>query len=148
VAEKRGAGVNKERRTATVHIGNHFWHSSLVCPRCDGDCLHHGRIEIFDRSEDAINTALTIVSGGLSANHLLPSKDLPNPSSRRHGLRINFWCEGCPDELALALTLAQHKGTTYLEWEYEVFIDEDGNAIDPSTMQTEDDVSPLAPFFN
>jgi hypothetical protein len=37
-----------------------------------------------------------------------------NPSSRRGGIAIRFWCEGCP--FISELTLAQHKGSTEVEW--------------------------------
>jgi hypothetical protein len=44
-----------------------------------------------------------------------------NPSSRRQGLAIRFFCEGCggadSDDI-IELTVAQHKGSTELAWRY------------------------------
>ena len=33
-----------------------------------------------------------------------------NPSRRRHGLKIYFWCEGCSSKSELSVS--QHKGVT------------------------------------
>ena len=43
-----------------------------------------------------------------------PSQDTCNPSPRRQGMLIEFYCEGC--EGALRLAVFQHKGSTYMEW--------------------------------
>jgi hypothetical protein len=44
-----------------------------------------------------------------------------NPSDRRDGIVITFWCEQChgesgPDTNYLRLAVIQHKGATYLRW--------------------------------
>jgi hypothetical protein len=97
------------------------WNSSsdamLKCPRCRGEYLHQGRVTVFDRSEDDEQTAVTTVQCGLSATHMLPSGETDNPSSRRQGMTLAFECEYC--EGAIELTIAQHKGHTYLGWRYE-----------------------------
>ena len=38
-----------------------------------------------------------------------------NPSARRYGLRIFFWCEHCC--AVPVLNIYQHKGNTFLRWE-------------------------------
>ena len=89
--------------------------NALLCPRCDGGYLHHGNIEVYARPEDAEQTLQTVVMGQQTKTALVASDTAPNPSSRRGGLRINFFCELCGEESDL--TLAQHKGVTFIEWE-------------------------------
>ena len=86
----------------------------LRCPRCGYTDLHHGQVTVFDRNEDAEMTAVTTVAAGFAKTHLLPSSQVGNPSSRRHGLAITFACDGCGDDLEL--TVAQHKGKTLFAW--------------------------------
>ncbi len=101
---------------------------TLVCPRCNEDYLHHGTVQVFDRREDAELTAVSTVCDGLVSNHLRPSEGLANPSSRRHGVLIGFWCETCTGskwrheedhEETVWLSIAQHKGMTHIGWVYE-----------------------------
>jgi hypothetical protein len=87
--------------------------SALLCPACDYHCLHHSRVEVYDRSEDEVLTTLTTV-GRLVQTEMVQNTRR-NPSPRRHGMRIFFYCEGCPVESSLVLY--QHKGSTYVEWE-------------------------------
>ena len=84
----------------------------LCCPACGFfGGLHHDTVTIFERSqEDAPSQALEIdniwkMRRGEGDN---------NPSSRRDGVAIRFWCESCPT--ISELTIAQHKGTTILQW--------------------------------
>jgi hypothetical protein len=87
--------------------GNHL---ILLCPACGGNYLHHRRIEVFERTEDA-PTGLHLV---VEAEKVVLDADLTaNPSSRRHGLIIYFCCETC--NAHPAITLAQHKGMTEVE---------------------------------
>jgi len=78
----------------------------LKCPSCGTDegYLHHHGVTVYDRHEDGPVT-VTTVNGGAAGE---------NPSSRRDGIAIRFTCELCPAELEL--TIAQHKGRTYLVW--------------------------------
>ena len=87
----------------------------LLCPCCGETYLHHGAIDIFTRHEDAEETLHTSVTGFHTTTALVKSDTVDNPSGRRYGLRIGFWCEVCGEESAL--TLAQHKGNTHIEWE-------------------------------
>jgi hypothetical protein len=82
---------------------------ALVCPTCGGNNLHHYRVDTFDRNEDAPNGLHARITGGrVAINHDITG----NPSTRRDGLIVRFWCEsGCPDSM---LTIAQHKGTTFV----------------------------------
>ena len=89
----------------------------LRCPHCRGNNLHHFRVRVFDRHEDDVIVVETTVQSGLSAAHRIPSEDSRNPSSRRHGLAIDFVCENCGDTpKPIVLTVAQHKGSTHVAW--------------------------------
>jgi len=72
--------------------------STLRCPSCDYDYLHHDKIVVFDRGEYEKKTTQS------------PSG---YPSHRRDGLCVKFWCEGC--EARPVLYLSQHKGNTYID---------------------------------
>jgi hypothetical protein len=88
----------------------------LLCPRCGEDYLHQGRVEVFARSEDATTGLHTTTD----AEDVRVDHDLrANPSARRQGLTIAFDCELCDggdDAPGLVLTIAQHKGRTFLAW--------------------------------
>jgi len=88
----------------------------LRCPRCRGDFdhLHQGRVEVFERREDAERVCRTTVDRKTTDLDYLPNDESGNPSSRRQGLRIHFECEGCGD--GLILNIGQHKGQTLVDW--------------------------------
>ena len=84
----------------------------LLCPSCGFDHLHHGRVEVFEREgEDKEKGVHVLVDRGSA---VIDQNMSGNPSSRRDGLRVEFGCEGCSAQLVL--TIAQHKGQTYLEF--------------------------------
>ena len=91
--------------------------SDLLCPRCGADNLHHGDVEVFDRSEDEEQILKTVATGHSAQLTSVPNAGSGNPSARRHGLRIGFSCEQCGDE-PMYLTIAQHKGSTEIGWQY------------------------------
>lgn len=83
------------------------WGAELLCPNCGFNYLHHDRVEIFERSEDAtLGLLVTVAEGKVTMETSLSG----NPSSRRNGLTVHFWCEGC--KATPVLTIAQHKGNT------------------------------------
>jgi len=86
------------------------WGAELLCPSCGFNYLHHGRVEIFDRSEDASSDVHVVVDEGKA---IVDTSLDGNPSSRRHGLAVHFWCEGC--KATPVLTIAQHKGNTVVD---------------------------------
>lgn len=89
------------------------------CAACDGHCLHHERVEIFERTEDAERGLRVIVEGGKAEIE----RELDgNPSRRRHGLKIFFRCEFCARKSIF--TIAQHKGSSQIDW----LVLEDGSA--------------------
>jgi len=88
-------------------------HSVLLCPSCSSNHLHHWRVEVFERAKDEANGVHVSVEDGK------PSIDTDltgNPSERRHGLIIHFACEVC--SAMSALTFAQHKGNTFVDFKY------------------------------
>lgn len=92
--------------------GGQAW--ELRCPACHGEHLHHEGVRIWERSEDEAMVRLTAVEAGYVHTALEHSAGSENPSLRRHGLAIEFWCEFCAGRGELSF--AQHKGVTYLEW--------------------------------
>jgi hypothetical protein len=89
--------------------------SELQYPCCGSEYLHHGKVETYDRAEDAERVLMTAISGWETKISYVPNRDAANPSSRRHGLRIWFCCEGC--DASLQLCLAQQKGQSLVWWE-------------------------------
>ena len=105
-----------EERIPTTDRGE----TVLVCPRCCGESLHHQAVTSYDRGEDAELVIRSVLEDGSAKIEAVSSDRNGNPSSRRDGLSIKFWCEGCKgvDEDTLELTVAQHKGSTLLGWRY------------------------------
>jgi hypothetical protein len=73
----------------------------LNCPDCGFNYLHHDRVTVYDRGEDAERTIRTEVIRGHAVTAILPSAVAGNPSC----------CPAKPE-----LTVAQHKGQTFLAW--------------------------------
>ncbi len=85
--------------------------ADLVCPACGGTYLHHERVEVFERNEDERSGLHVAVADGQA---LVDTALEGNPSGRRHGLSIHFWCEACAAKPVL--TIAQHKGNTLVDF--------------------------------
>jgi hypothetical protein len=81
----------------------------LKCTVCGNDYLHHNRVEVFECGEDAAHGLHVVVDGGAVTTD---TKLNGNPSSRRHGLRVHFLCEGC--NVRSFMEISQHKGNTYV----------------------------------
>ena len=93
----------------------------FACPACGGINLHHNEVTVYDRTEDAAEVRETkIMMGGAVTSLRAPSSASRNPSSRRCGIAIAFWCEGCPT--VFEFTLEQHKGTTFTSWRFLNFL--------------------------
>ena len=82
----------------------------LQCPACGNDYLHHYVTEVYERTEDSL-TGRRIIS---TRETLLIDDKVSfadgNPSERRDGVNILFWCEQCACESSLCLS--QVKGRT------------------------------------
>lgn len=97
------------RALTELHLDSLAEYTVLRCAYCQGDYLHHVRVEVFERAEDAVN--------GIHVNvlHCCATVDTNlegNPSGRRDGLKIYFACEFCAQ--TSILTIQQHKGQTFL----------------------------------
>ena len=96
--------------------------ANLLCPRCGNSYLHHRGVVTYDRSEDAETVLKTSVGVGKTTVHLVAQAESGNPSSRRDGLVIQFWCENCgggdDGSSVIELTLAQHIGETEVAWRF------------------------------
>lgn len=89
-----------------------FYQNGLHCP-CGFENLHHDRVTIFNREEDESRVRVAETDGISCVMSIQDNKESDNPSSRRDGIIIDFWCEaGCKPRLAIY----QHKGTTYFKW--------------------------------
>ena len=82
----------------------------LECPKCGWGHSHQGKIEIFNRKEDAEDCNHVTVDGQAST---IDRKIKGNPSLRRQGIKIYFECE---DGCKFAICVIQHKGNTYIEY--------------------------------
>jgi hypothetical protein len=107
----------------TLHDGYGIG-QTLTCPCCNNDYLHHDAVTVFSRREDAEFVRKTTVVDNSVATDKEFNDHSGNPSSRRDGLSINFWCETCGQLDAngvptrkLVLHIAQHKGNTIMRWE-------------------------------
>ena len=87
----------------------------LICPKCGDAHLHHGNVHVYTRIEDGAQTVHTRVEGFHTTTAAVDSNTVLNPSGRRGGIRITFWCEGCGEESDM--TIAQHKGVTLINWD-------------------------------
>lgn len=102
----------------------------LQCPHCGEAYLHQTDVAVFTRHDDADQVKVTTVSDNGEVHEAVIANNVSlNPSPRRYGLRISFWCEHCdggqtdeerengvtsnkvPD-----LAIYQHKGNTFIEW--------------------------------
>ncbi len=88
--------------------------SILCCPKCRGENLHQEQTQVFIRpTEDGPVQVITTSAWGDVLDS--PDTDSENPSLRRDGLVIYFYCENCSHKPVLKIY--QHKGTTYIEVE-------------------------------
>ena len=91
--------------------------SILQCPHCNGEHLHHIRTEVYCRADEDANYGTMLIADECSRwNHVkFESSFSNNPSTRRNGIRILFYCETCPERPIL--NIIQHKGSSYIVWE-------------------------------
>ena len=85
--------------------------NGLECPCCKESNLHQKKIDVFFRKEEDSNDGIFKSIDRNGVDYINGSR---NPSSRRDGILINFWCEHCDADPDLAIY--QHKGSTYVEW--------------------------------
>ena len=90
------------------------YEKAFKCPICGGENLHHDAVDVYFRKhEDAPEGMFIRCADDASIKSISPEG---NPSNRRDGLVITFWCESCDDRPQLAIL--QHKGTTFHQWRH------------------------------
>lgn len=107
--------------------------TSIKCAVCGFENVHQLGVEVFERKEDAEHGLHVVVGGqesGLGTKQtrswLFADSDVvsSNPSTRRQGLRIPFYCESCGGEHDagphFSWLISQHKGWTYIETETHI----------------------------
>jgi len=120
-------GVEYEQTPArTEPWDNPTDQNHLACPICSpyqgiGGCLHHEAVYVFNRtSEDSPTGLLALIEGQSITGNGNGDMETMNPSERRNGLLIEFWCEICgyglEDHHPLYLAIVQHKGQTEVSW--------------------------------
>jgi hypothetical protein len=97
-------------------IVEHFFQNewTLLCPNCGDTYLHHDKVEVFNRLQEDEESGLHVLVQ--NQNHASDSSMEENPSSRRDGLFVRFWCENC--DAISKLTIRQHKGITFLKFDF------------------------------
>lgn len=89
----------------------------LCCPSCHERYIHHTYIKIYQREHEDAPSQLQQINP-LDKPKLLGQKPYfsdRNPSLRRDGIRVGFWCETCDDHFELKI--AQHKGLTLVDFD-------------------------------
>lgn len=91
---------------------------ALLCPKCGGNNLHQYTVHTFHRGEDEDKVINTSAYMDGTEVKVVPNDETDNPSSRRHGLTIEFECENCHQTAgdSFRLNILQHKGCTYMVW--------------------------------
>jgi hypothetical protein len=87
--------------------------AAMNCPACGGIYLHHDEIKVFCRREDAETVTETTVSDLRCV--VETTGGAGNPSCRRGGVTVQFWCETC--SARPVLRIAQHKGSSLVSWD-------------------------------
>jgi hypothetical protein len=87
---------------------------NLTCPQCRGEYLHHGRVTVYDRAEDAPRVTKIEVRDHSAMINKVDNDISGNPSYRRGGLAIQFSCEQC--DTTSELIISQHKGQSIISW--------------------------------
>jgi hypothetical protein len=91
-------------------------YNQLVCPTCGSTYLHQKTVGVYNCEEDkSEGTHVEVDWNRVTVDNSMSG----NPSPRRHGLSILFYCEECDGEnpASQILNIYQHKGQTFMEWE-------------------------------
>jgi hypothetical protein len=98
----------------------------LRCAHCGTLQTHHDTVEIFDREPDAETGFRVTVTPQRTVQ--IGTNLRGNPSSRRSGVAIRYWCESCGGRSVL--TIAQHKGLTLMDAAIDTVLADDDHAGD------------------
>ncbi len=92
------------------YIYNKKHELKFKCSSCGYEYIHQYFIEIFDRDEDEKECLHVTVN---EKRLLTDRSNKSNPSPRRQGIRIKFYCESCPYDTVMEIY--QHKGETFVD---------------------------------
>jgi hypothetical protein len=106
-------------------VEEHFNHQVIIrddqvlfCPNCreteTEPYLHHTYVIVYNRPEDARTVVRTTITDDEVMQKFVRSTNCRNPSIRRNGIAIGFYCEHC--RVNVELTITQEKGQTFLAW--------------------------------
>ena len=82
----------------------------LRCPNCGENYTHHTTTHVFYRAREDAEHGQHVSAGG-PETRITTDMD-GNPSERRDGIVIEFWCEICAS--LFEMRIAQHKGATLI----------------------------------
>lgn len=86
-----------------------------ICPHCGGDYLHHSSVWTYFRFNEDSQAGICVSADSYSGEtFLVEDMDDVNPSRRRDGMVVKFWCENCDNKPEYAIV--QHKGQTFMGW--------------------------------
>ena len=88
--------------------------NQLLCAACGGEYTHCESVESFEQLNEDFNKSGVHVTVKGYAQISVDCDMSGNPSHRRDGVKLTFWCEYC--EKKSVLTIAQHKGNTFVEY--------------------------------
>ena len=89
---------------------------TVPCAHCESVYTHHDEVSVFSRKhEDSDNGATFTINSQRASRSTCYKRMGDNPSSRRDGLTIEYWCETCG--MYSRICIAQHKGQTFLTLE-------------------------------
>lgn len=104
----------------------------LRCPKCSGEFLHHGTVDVGPRPREDEPAPRMIVRSDGSYFTVVRSNYY---RGRRDEVVIDFTCEDC--EQVGRLAIIQHKGSTYINWELGDEAVRSNVASDPQEKQAE-----------
>lgn len=87
--------------------------TTLKCANCEEEYTHVRGLVWFRRGEDEENCSTLIAD--FCGQATIETKNDFNPSLRRDGLRIIYWCECCHE--FSSMNIVQHKGNTFVSKE-------------------------------
>lgn len=105
-----GAMTTQEAgKTMSPHnMSEAFDETMLRCPACGSIHLHHNKVDVFERRHEDSAEGFHVAVDCDAASATVDKSIAGNPSERRGGISITFWCEQC--EAISRLDLVQDKG--------------------------------------
>jgi hypothetical protein len=113
---ERKTGIMTKHGAGTI-ISASFEGNALVCPGCGSVNMHHDKVEVFERRHEDSPEGFHVAVDCDAASATVDSAIVGNPSERRGGISVTFWCEQC--DAKSRLDIAQDKGRTLVTLKVE-----------------------------